>query len=746
MSRRKRQKLSAAGQEAVTFHDGYEAQPQDSAFEDLPKPNPDSRSKSLFVHSLLVDTTNDSLSKHFSQLYPLKYATIVTDAITKKSKGYGFVTFADATDAQNAKTSLDGSILDGKKIKVELAEPRHREEGQSGESIPQQSIASDTPRKRKKPEIIQPPKLIVRNLPWTFRESEQLAQLFRSYGKVKYATLPRRQSGLAPGFGFVTLRGRKNAEKALEGINGSKVDGRILAVDWAVEKDTWTSLQDQTTTAKDSHEDTHGNHIVEEGETAGDAALVRSDSVDSAASGSESTSKPDDLYQSDDKDSSNGLERKKAVESTFTLFVRNVPFGVTDDVLHEHFSLFGNVRYARVVQDPSTDRSRGTAFVAFYNPEDAKSCLNGFQKAQVSSARGKALLPMKSSVLEDVRADPTGRYTLDGRVLHISQAVDRGEAKRLTIAGSSLREIRDKDKRRLYLLSEGTVPSNSPLYDHLSPSEIKLREDSAKQRQALIRSNPSLHISLTRLSVRNLPRTMTSKDLKELARKAVVGFATDVKEGRRQPLSKEELARGGIASKETERIRKAKGKGIVKQAKIVFEGLGGGKVTEKSGAGRSRGYGFIEYTSHRCALMGLRWLNGHAVTAQPSDDQQNKASDERKKRLIIEFAIENAQVVARRQEREANLPRTMKKLHGEHDRNLIEQSRSDEAGKTTTVAQPPRERKRNRAPDAGLTLPTSKPASTSVGNAGVVEQPGRRQQIIGRKRMMRKARKKSSAE
>ena len=69
-------------------------------------------------------------------------------------------------------------------------------------------------------------------------------------------------------------------------------------------------------------------------------------------------------------------------------------------------------------------------------------------------------------------------------------------------------------------------------------------------------------------------------------------------------------------------------------------------MDEKGGAGRSRGYGFIEYVSRRAALMGLRWLNGHPVKA---------ATGERNKRLIVEFAIGNAQVVSRRKDREANM-------------------------------------------------------------------------------------------
>jgi len=115
-----------------------------------------------------------------------------------------------------------------------------------------------------------------------------------------------------------------------------------------------------------------------------------------------------------------------------------------------------------------------------------------------------------------------------------------------------------------------------------------------------------------------------------------------------------------------EKGRKKAGKGIVKQAKVVFEGREGKKVNETEGAGRSRGYGFIEYYTHRAALMGLRWMNGHAVgykveaektkkgkvRARQSQEQVREEMEDRKKRLIVEFAIENAQVVHRRFERE----------------------------------------------------------------------------------------------
>ncbi|KAL8953450.1 MAG: hypothetical protein Q9222_000697 [Ikaeria aurantiellina] len=649
--------------DTVTISKGssVEQQHEDSL---LPTEN---EKKSLFVHSLPASATTDALTNLFSQAYPLKHATVVLDPSTGQSKGYGFVTFADPRDASSALQTFNGALLDGKKIKVAVAEARSRGSQTSTAShsqSPKGALAGVTEAKAKHGQRQDlndfQTQLIVRNLPWTISEPEQLAMLFRSYGKIKRTTIPKKSAGLSAGFGFVVLRGRKNAEKALMGVNGKVVDGRTLAVDWAVRKDIWNKLLQETgIDASDQNSSRSpkerpmlaGGHAEEPHMTEEDSDEEYGGSAPSPTSFRRSPDSEDDFPRI------SGQDEEEQGNST-TLFARNVPFGVTDDSLKHHFGAFGPVRYARIVMDPSTERSRGTAFVCFFNSADATECLRNAprststlpreHKHQLNMARNR-----KRSTLEDTHADPSGRYTIEGRLLQVTRAVDRSQAARFTAAGHALRDQRDRDKRHLYLLGEGTIPSNIPLYNHLAPPEIALREESAKQRQNLIKTNPTLHVSLTRLSVRNLPRNFSSKDLKALAREAVVGFARDIKAGLRQRLSKEELSRAAVAMQEAERSRKAKGKGIVKQAKVVFEGRTGGRVTEGSGAGRSKGYGFIEYTSHRWALMGLRWLNGHPVKPQPKTGSDIPIFSERLKRLIVEFAIENSQVIGRRQEREA---------------------------------------------------------------------------------------------
>ena len=703
--------------------------------------------RTLFVRSLPTTATTDSLTEYFSQSYVIKHAIVVTDPQTQQSKGFGFVTFADVEDAQRALEEFNGADFDGKKIKVDYAESRHREVDETGGKTKSKSVPSATQvelKKKREEEraATQPPKLIVRNLPWSIKESEDLAVLFRSFGKVKQATVPKRGGTLA-GFGFVVLRGKKNAEKALEAVNGKEVDGRTLAVDWAVEKSVWEDLQKQEAADDDKSSDVQMDDAEDKDEEEGMDKYM--DGGENEEEEEEEDEEDEDEKEDEEEDEEDAEEEQEDERNASTIFIRNLPFTCTDDTLYEHFTQFGSLRYARIVVDPETDRPRGTGFVCFWKPEDAMTCVRDAPKQQNTPVnekekdKSKKTSAIKHSVLQNETADPSGRYTLDGRVLQVARAVSKTQAAKLEEEGVSRRLVRDTDKRRLFLLSEGTVPESSALHQKLTPSEIKMREDSYNQRQSFIKKNPSLHLSLTRLSVRNIPRTLDSKGLKQLARQAVVGFAEEVNKGLRQPLSKDELRRSADTMKEAEQLRKKKGQGVVRQAKIVFEGREGSKIDEKSGAGRSRGYGFVEYFTHRHALMGLRWLNGHAVDAPTkagAEDEKDK-----KKRVIVEFAIENAEVVKRRneqQERSRNFAKGRQQEDGDQSKpsqprgkkgNKDRGNFKDKDNKGSNNSNNDRKRKR---PDS---------QGSEHANPEEANKVAKRNRVIAKKRMQRKGRK-----
>ncbi|KAH8781392.1 hypothetical protein F5883DRAFT_540161 [Diaporthe sp. PMI_573] len=703
--------------------------------------------RSLFVRSLPASATAEALTDFFSQHYPVKHATVVIDPKTKESRGYGFVTFTDADDAVEAKQKLNNELLGGRRMKLEVAEPRHRA---GGDSAAKSHIAEEKKKREEEmAEARKAPKLIIRNLPWSIKSSEQLTKTFAKYGKIRFADLPNNK-GKLKGFGFVTFRSKKHAERAMEEMNGKDVDGRTIAVDWAVSKDEWQQQQGQEQEDEEKDEskpkskkskkdkadgdDDEDEEMKDLNEEDRDLAMFmkKMDEFDSEdedkdddedddeeESGAELEGDDDEEEEADeDEDLSSNAEEpeeekpRRLTDNSITVFIRNLPFTATDESLKEHFMQFGPIRYARIVKDRATERPAGTGFVCFVKEDDFKACLRNVPRQQ------PAVKTSRHSVLQDETVDTDGRYTLDGRVLSVAHAVSKEESARLTEAGPAARKGQDKDKRRLYLLSEGTIPSGSPLYKLLSPTEVKLREQSLQQRKKQVQGNPSLHLSMTRLAIRNLPRNMSSKELKQLARQAIVGFSADLKAGKRTPLSKEELARGGAEDREAEHRRKEKGVGVVKQAKVVYETRDGKKVDETTGAGLSRGYGFIEYSSHRWALMGLRWLNGHAL--------KNEAG--RTVRLIVEFAIENAQVVSRRKANEvrARTKRAEVQDKGKQDKK---QGRKDVKGKA------------GKAGKASVDAEGGEDERDASTKKDASEKLAQRQRIIGRKRMARKTKK-----
>lgn len=81
----------------------------------------------VFVGSISFKTDNDGLRNHFSQVGNVTSATILTDKLNGRSKGYGFVEFSSEEEARAAVEKLNGVELDGRALFVDLARPK--EEG-----------------------------------------------------------------------------------------------------------------------------------------------------------------------------------------------------------------------------------------------------------------------------------------------------------------------------------------------------------------------------------------------------------------------------------------------------------------------------------------------------------------------------------------------------------------------------------------------------------------------------------------
>ncbi len=79
--------------------------------------------KKLYVGGLSYDTTEATLKDTFAAVGTVESATIITDKMTNRSKGFGFVEMSSDEEAKKAIETLNGKELDGRTITVNEARP-----------------------------------------------------------------------------------------------------------------------------------------------------------------------------------------------------------------------------------------------------------------------------------------------------------------------------------------------------------------------------------------------------------------------------------------------------------------------------------------------------------------------------------------------------------------------------------------------------------------------------------------------
>ncbi|KAI0071311.1 RNA-binding domain-containing protein [Panus rudis PR-1116 ss-1] len=695
-----------------------------------------------------------------------------------EDKSTAYAIFSTPATAQEAVHKLHAHVFKGSLLSVTLkkrldglakaAAAVKSKKAKTSAKNPTSSEGTDSKAGVKGPMPSRASRLIVRNLPFDITEQD-LRSVFLPYGPIYSIHIPLKDPEVkqedgdesnrkaqdakprARGYAFVWMLAKKDAERAIEGANGTKVwsgmaeeivrgkqqkkklrreeakmkeamrkrkereakakadkneaqhsGERIIAVDWALSKDKWeeakAKIQEQLAEAG-SEEGSGSESESEAGSESDDGSDshigVHDGESDDEGSDDEDDEDEDDMdVDDDDEDQQPGKPQLPPPETGTTLFVRNVPFEATDDELRTVFRAFGPLRYARITMDQETGRSRGTGFVCFWKKEDADKAIEQSEILRKETTGGEAPIQSKknpfklpSLLTPDPSAPVAQNLVLHGRTMDVVRAVTRDEATKLKEIGERQRE--KADKRNLYLLREGIILPNTPAAETIPQAELEARTNSFNARRNLLRTNPSLYVSKTRLSVRQLPLFVTERMLKRLAIHAIRSFNAEVKAGLRAPLTEDELAvpvledgEEAIPSKVGGSAVKGKGKGRstgVKQAKIVRQQ---DRVDRVTGKGRSRGYGFLELETHADALRVLRWANNNREVNKLfaswwKEELEDLIKIEKKKEkegvkreegrlerlkseleagpnkrergtLIVEFSIENIQVVKRR--------------------------------------------------------------------------------------------------
>ncbi|XP_046850020.1 nucleolysin TIAR-like isoform X2 [Xenia sp. Carnegie-2017] len=175
----------------------------------------------IFVGDLPDQMTTDLLKSSFEKFGKISDARVVVDASTGMSKGYGFVSFYNKINAENAIKDMNGKTLNGKQIRTNWAsrkpQPPQVKKLDMNEVVNKTSVYNKT--------------VYVGNLP-DQTSSERLSNVFKGYGTIMNIRVLADK-----GYAFITFDDHYRAAEAICGMHGENLDGNVLKCSWGKEQD-----------------------------------------------------------------------------------------------------------------------------------------------------------------------------------------------------------------------------------------------------------------------------------------------------------------------------------------------------------------------------------------------------------------------------------------------------------------------------------------------------------------------------
>ena len=82
----------------------------------------------LFVGNLSFQTTENDLQDHFAQAGVVSNVNLMLDRATGRSRGFAFIEYATAEEANRAVEQFHGQDFQGRPLTVNIARPREERE------------------------------------------------------------------------------------------------------------------------------------------------------------------------------------------------------------------------------------------------------------------------------------------------------------------------------------------------------------------------------------------------------------------------------------------------------------------------------------------------------------------------------------------------------------------------------------------------------------------------------------------
>ncbi|RAO72319.1 uncharacterized protein BHQ10_008331 [Talaromyces amestolkiae] len=184
-------------------------------------------SPNLFIGNLSWNIDEEWLRREFESFGELSGVRIMTERETGRSRGFGYVEYADASSAKAAYEAKKDTELDGRTINLDYAKPRDansqapREKAQTRARSfgDQTSPESNT--------------LFIGNLVFGVDESA-VREVFEGQGQIQGVRLPTdAETGRPKGYGYVEFSSVDEARQALNDLQGTDIGGRAIRLDYS---------------------------------------------------------------------------------------------------------------------------------------------------------------------------------------------------------------------------------------------------------------------------------------------------------------------------------------------------------------------------------------------------------------------------------------------------------------------------------------------------------------------------------
>jgi len=174
----------------------------------------DTYGRKVYVGGLADDTRESDLRDFFRDMGPISEVWVA-----RSPPGYGFVTFKDRRDAEDACSEMDGRTLVGRRVRVEIATGRPKSRSSRGRGGGSGYGGGGS-------RSIDPAKVFLGNLS-DRTEKRDVEDFFRGAGRIQSVWLARSP----PGFGFVVFEDPRDASDAILDFDGRELMGRRVTVE-----------------------------------------------------------------------------------------------------------------------------------------------------------------------------------------------------------------------------------------------------------------------------------------------------------------------------------------------------------------------------------------------------------------------------------------------------------------------------------------------------------------------------------